>query len=438
MIPQNYYYSTSTIRGNLGRAIKTVGESIACYCSDPGIAFTRKRKMGCEDLMYYLIQLSEKSIGSDLMDRFKNTEEMPYPSAVCMQRRKLDPLAMRRVFHLFTGSFENYKTYKGYYLLACDGSDVNICHNPKDRDTFCVGTSAKKGFNQLHLNALYDVLNNIYQDVSIDTASKTGECRSLEGMLRSGQYPRNSVIICDRGYEKYNLIATFIECGQKFIIRVKDIGSNGILSTLGLPDGEFDRNVEKTVTRVNNKTTAGSGKYAVLMNNTPFDYIDFENEYYEMSLRAVRFRITEETYECLITNLTEEEMSTAEFREIYHLRWREETAFRDLKHTIGMLYFHSSNQDMIRQEIYGSLIMYNFCQMITNNIPPRHNEKWKWRYKASFKLAVTNARLYMRGCIGEEELELRIKKYLVPIRPGRSYRRNVRPQSAKTPQYYAA
>ncbi len=441
MIPQNYYYSASTIRANLDRAIKAVGSSIACYCSDPGIAgtaFTRKRKMGCEDLMYYLIQLSEKSLGSDLMERFKSVEEMPYPSAVCMQRKKLDPLAMRRVFHLFTGSFENYKTYKGYCLLACDGSDVNVCHNPKDKETYCIGTSAKKGFNQLHINALYDVLNSIYRDVSIDTASKTGECKALEGMLRNGQFPQKSIIICDRGYEKYNLIATFMECGRKFIIRVKDICSNGILSTLGLPDGEFDRWVTKTVTRVNNKETAGNGKYAVLMNNAPFDYIDFENEYYEMKLRVVRFKITEDTYECLITNLTEEEMGTEEFREIYHLRWREEIAFRDLKYTIGMLYFHSSNQDMIRQEIYGSLILYNYCQLIAGNIPPRHDEKWKWKYKASFKAAVTNVRMYMRGSIDEEELVLRIKKFLVPIRPGRSYRRNVRPQSAKTPQYYAA
>ena len=117
---------------------------------------------------------------------------------------------------------------------------------------------------------------------------------------------------------------------------------------------------------------------------------------------------------------------------------REEIAFRDLKYTIGMLYFHSSNQDMIRQEIYGSLILYNYCQLIAGNIPPRHDEKWKWKYKASFKAAVTNVRMYMRGSIDEEELVLRIKKFLVPIRPGRSYRRNVRPQSAKTPQYYAA
>ena len=174
------------------------------------------------------------------------------------------------------------------------------------------------------------------------------------------------------------------------------------------------------------------------MNNSPFDYIDFDNEYYDMDLRVIRFKLTDDTYECLVTNLSEDEISFEEFKDIYHLRWNEEQAFRDLKYTIGMLYFHSSNQWMIRQEIYASLILYNYCRLITNNIPPREDENWRWTYKSSFKAAVTNIRRYMRDEIDEGELILRIKKFLVPIRPGRSYSRNVRAQSAKTPSYYTA
>lgn len=114
-------------------------------------------------------------------------------------------------------------------MRKCDGSDINICHNPKDRDTYYIQTTAAKGYNQLHLNALYDVLNNICQDVYIDTAKKTNECNALARMIRGRQYPDRSVVICGRGYEKYNLMAAFIENNQKFIIRVKDITSNGIL-----------------------------------------------------------------------------------------------------------------------------------------------------------------------------------------------------------------
>ncbi len=438
MISENYYYSPSTIRSFLDRAIRTVSDNIACYCNDPGIAFTRNRKVSSTDLMYYLIQLSDRSVSSDLMNRYDSLAEMPSASAICQQRYKLDSRAMKRVFQLFTNGIKNYKTYKGYYLLACDGSDVNICHNPDDKETYYVPTTATKGFNQLHLNALYDVLNQVFQDVYIDTARKANECNSLEKMIRNRNYPENSIIICDRGYEKYNLIAAFIENKQKFIIRMKEINSNGMLSNMNLPDEEFDRPFRKIVTRINNSETVRNGLYAVLMNNSPFDYIDFQNEYYEINLRIVRFKITENTYECLLTSLTEEEMTFDEFKEIYHMRWSEESAFRDLKYTIGMLYFHSSDQELIRQEIYGSLILYNYCQLITNNSPPDCKEKWKWKYKSSFKAAVTNIRRYMKDEISETELILRIKKILIPIRPGRSYSRNVRSQSAKTPSYYTA
>ena len=405
---------------------------------DPGVDFTRNRKLNASQLMYFLLHLNDRPINSFLMNWYDSIEDMPSASAITQQRQKLDPEALERVFHLFTDGFENYKTYKGFYILACDGSDINISHNANDKETYHISTTATKGYNQLHLNALFDVLNGVYHDVNIDTASKTNECNALIEMIRNGRYPSNSIIICDRGYEKYLLIAVMLESNQKFVIRVKDITSNGILSTLKLPDKEFDMNIKKIVTRVNNSETANDGKYAVLMNNNPFDFIDFENEYYEMDLRAVRFKITDDNYECLITNLTEEEMAFEEFKDVYHLRWREENAFRDLKYTIGMLYFHSSNQRLIRQEIFASLIMYNFCSIMANNVGTEENQSEKWKYKTNFKTAVTNIRRYLRNEIDEEELILRLKKILIPIRPGRTFSRRVRAQSAKTPSYYTA
>ena len=49
----------------------------------------------------------------------------------------------------------------------------------------------------------------------------------------------------DRGYEKYNLFALCIERNQKFLIRIKDVNSNGILSTMNLEDTEFDIDITR-------------------------------------------------------------------------------------------------------------------------------------------------------------------------------------------------
>lgn len=373
------------------------------------------------------------------MDYYDDVDNMPSASAVCQQRQKLHPEALKRVFSLFTHGFANYRTYKGFYLLACDGTDVNISHNENDKSTYHIHTNATKGFNQLHLNALYDIENGVYQDIYIDTATKTRECGALEDMVKMHNYPENSIIICDRGYEKYNLMATMIENNQKFIIRVKDITScTGILSPLNLPDESFDLNVSRIVTRVNNKETiSNKAKYAILMNNTPFDYINFDNEFYEMKLRVLRFKITDDTYECLVTNLTENEMAFEEFIDVYHKRWSIETSFKDLKYTVGMLYMHSANQELIRQEIYASLILFNYSKLVILNTPPEKSG-CEYEYKSNFKTAITNIRRYLGDEISEEELLKRIKKFLIPIRPGRKYKRQVRAQSYKSSIYYVA
>jgi IS4 transposase len=185
-------------------------------------------------------------------------------------------------------------------------------------------------------------------------------------------------------------------------------------------------------------------KYKFVPHSTSFDYLPKTSskadpvKLYKLNFRIVRFKITDDSYETVLTNLDSDLYSPEKLKALYAMRWGIETSFRDLKYTIGMLYFHSSNQELIRQEIYASLILYNYCQLIANNNPPDCKDKWKWKYKPSFKAAVTNTRRYMSGDIDERELVLRIKKFLIPIRPGRSYSRNVRPQSAKTPSYYTA
>ena len=62
----------------------------------------------------------------------------------------------------------------------------------------------------------------------------------------------------------------------------------------------------------------------------------------------------------------------------------------------------------------------------------------KYRYKPNISTAITNIKEYLLGHGSEETLILRIKRYLIPIRPGRSFTRNVKPQSATTLLYRAS
>lgn len=402
-------------------SIKMVCDNIACYCNDPVSDFTRKRKLPVETLIHFIIQMQSISLNSELYEYFNDIDSLPTASALCQQRDKLDISAFQRIMHLFVNAFDDYKTWKGYHVLACDGSDVNIAYDEKDEDTKRQNGN-NKPFSQLHINGLYDCINHVFWDTSIDTATKTRECAALMEMIMKHDYPANSIITADRGYEKYNLIACCIENNQKFLIRTKDINVySSILSNLNLPDEEFDLDVTKILTRKQtNETKANKQKYTYLPYSSDFDYFD-EKVFYEMNLRVVRFKITDDTYESLVTNLTRDEFDLNELKKMYHMRWDIETAFKVLKYIIGMTAFHSKKRNFIQQEIYAAILLHCLTNIITERIEAEQSDKRKHTYKVNLSTAATNIRLWLRKLIDTEELIKRIKKYLAPIRPDRKY-----------------
>ena len=411
-------------------SIKMVCSNIACYCNDPVSDFTRKRKLPVVTLIHFIIQMQSKSVNSELCEYFNDIDSLPTASALCQQRDKLDISAFQRIMHLFVNAFDDYKTWKGYYVLACDGSDVNIAYDEKDVDTKRQNGN-NKPFSQLHINGLYDCINHVFWDTSIDTATKTRECSALTEMIMKHDYPTNSIITADRGYEKYNLMACCIENNQKFLIRTKDINVySSILSNMNLPDEEFDLDVTKILTRKQtNETKANKQKYTFISNKSDFSYFGTK-DYYEMNLRVVRFKITDDTYECLVTNLTRDEFDLNELKKMYHMRWDIETAFKVLKYIIGMTSFHSKKRNFIQQEIYAAILLHCLINIITERIEIEQSDKRKHNYKVNLSTAVTNMRLWLRKLIGTVELVKRIKKYLAPVRPDRKYQRNMKPKSA--------
>ena len=89
----------------------------------------------------------------------------------------------------------------------------------------------KKGYNHLHLNALYDLKNRIYTDVIIQSGRYPNETGALIDMMQRSKVQEPVLLITDRGYESYNVLTHAQEKGWKFLIRAKDLGSVGFLRT---------------------------------------------------------------------------------------------------------------------------------------------------------------------------------------------------------------
>jgi len=166
---------------------------------------------------------------------------------------------------------------------------------------------------------------------------------------------------------------------------------------LNLPqNNELDEDVTLYLTRKQNKTNRANLKF--LPSKCVFDFLPTSCKKhipvtpYELKFRVVRFRLTENTYEVLITNLDKREFNIDELKALYAMRWGIETSFRDLKYTLGLSYLHSIKTEYILQEIFARLTMYNFSQLIISHIIVKQKKR-KHSYRINFSVSVTGASL---------------------------------------------
>ena len=245
--------------------------------------------------------------------------------------------------------------------------------------------------------------------------------------------------MADRGYESFNIFAHLILKGMYFVIRMKKINSNGILSAYDLPDSEFDTHIRTTLTRRHTKETLGNpNTYTILQPSTDFDFLDENCMYYDIEFRIVRIRLDNGTYICIATNLSEEKFPLEEINKLYRMRWSEETSFRELKYTIGLINWHSSKYDGILQEINARMILYNFCELAISHAVVKTSKNTKHVYKINFAIAVNICRAYLKHGGDETKTMLLIQKYLTPVRYNRKYPIHLRPKRNRDFMYRVA
>ena len=90
--------------------------------------------------------------------------------------------------------------------------------------------------------------------------------------------------------------------------------------------------------------------------------------------------------------------------------------------------------DFIYQEVFAKLIMYNFCQMITQSVVIQQGKK-KHAYKVSVSDAVHVCLRFVRGKISPPDVEALLMRYISPIRPGRMLSRKFSPKSSVSLAY---
>lgn len=189
--------------------------------------FSRDRKLTIQKLVGILINMPKRSLSIELNEFFDILEDTKPATkgAFSLQRSKLLPEFFQVWNNWLVDSFyrhygETIKRWRGFRLLAVDGSTGNLV-NKKDVVSF-FGT-----WNNQHVNTpmarimqIYDVLNDITVFSNLYPI-KTGEKTIMNN--RVDTLYSDSITLFDRGFPSYELMYLMIhaERPKHFVIRCK-------------------------------------------------------------------------------------------------------------------------------------------------------------------------------------------------------------------------
>jgi hypothetical protein len=402
--------------------------------SDEERDFTRDRKLLFPDMIKTILSMAGKPVREELLDHFDYSAETATASAFVQARGKIEPKAFQYLFQLINNAYPCDETFKGYHLIAVDGSDLAISYDINDKDTYQPMGTDIKGCNLYHINAAYDILCNRYTDMVLTGRAHEGEQSALITMAECCP-GKKCIFIADRNYPTWNVMEHIIRSGNHFLFRSKDIHSaNNILTKFFLPDDEFDIDISTTLTTKQTKELRDHpADYRFLSSTSIFDYVDKEHPFYTVHYRIVRFKLDESgEYESIITDLPRDKFNTGTIKKLYHMRWDIEISFRNLKYSADLNVQHAKKRKSIQQEIWARLILYNLSFIIIHHIWEKSS---KDRKKYCYVINKTRAIHLVRQVLSKRkgghppDLEALVKAELLPVRPGRSDLRKIKHHS---------
>ena len=249
------------------------------------------------------------------------------------------------------------KTYRGFYIYAVDGDDLNLpCSHgilAEGYRGWCFNKSFETYYPKMYTVYAYDVMNGLV--TGFRQSQRSEEFYNAINLIPS--FEKNSIAIYDRLYGSYPVMSAHAARGSYFLIRLKK-------SVDAVKGGGLDREVAWSNSK--NREDGILKIRIVKMYNTKTKEMMF-----------------------FATNLAKEFFSRREIVKLYQKRWDIETSLRDLTHTMKVEQWHSQTINGILQEIYALLWLMNNVKMQMRS--DEQEAKFlddKEYHKSNFKLCI--------------------------------------------------
>jgi len=225
--------------------------------------------------------------------------------------------------------------------------------------------SGKAAFPQLRMMTLMVLSVRLILDVAFApyAGKGTGE-RSLVSELLRRVVRRRLLFLLDAGLYAFEIVWEIGQADQKFIVKAPRTLKLKPIQTL--PDGSFLARVTKKVVDPDAPPTKNGRKCWKTVS---------------LTVRVIRFQIPGFRPVTLITNILDTTITARELVLHYHKRWDIEIAYDEIKtHQCATLRgqspttFRSKRPDLVEQELYALLIMYNLVRLLIRQAAEEHGK----------------------------------------------------------------
>mgnify|MGYP007069841992 CR=1 FL=1 len=120
----------------INKFLEEMSEITSLFSVNSSKDFSRNRIFNFKDTLTFILGMAGRSLNKEIYDFFKNKTVIPTSSAFVQARAKILPETFQFLFNELNSIPVKHKKFKGYQLLAADGTDLNIPKNPLDTETY--------------------------------------------------------------------------------------------------------------------------------------------------------------------------------------------------------------------------------------------------------------------------------------------------------------
>lgn len=328
-------------------------------------SFTRKRVLDFKTIFYGICSSGKEALPTELSKyiiRAGGKVASFSPQAFSKARYKIRSDAFYKVFReavRISCTVKKLQTQWGYRIFAVDGTSLILPDTKENYKAFGSGGNKDKSYAMASASIFYDVLNDIVLDGTIGRY-QVSERKSCYKMLkRTGEEltGKNKLILLDRGYQSREMYHFLQDNGYKYVIRVQS-----------------GKSTPKAIRGVQGD-----------------DCIVTDARDRSLVQRVIKIPLDSGETEILVTNLFDETLTVEDFCQLYHLRWKIETKYSEIKHKYKLEKFTGYHPEGIRQDFYALLFLSCLTSLLRRESETRRvkRENTKWTYQISM-LTVVN------------------------------------------------